>query len=123
MTRRSTQFIAAFSWCVLVVPPFATAADFQQQQRDRKAESKAKAAESSLSGCVDEQEGGRYILIDSKSLAPLATLEAAGFPNEGFAKHLGSTVTVKGTLESSTKPPVMRVRSIETVSNGCGNKQ
>jgi hypothetical protein len=94
----------------------------KQQQRDRKVEPKAKAVDASLTGCVDEQEGGRYILIDPKSLAPLASLEAVGFPNEGFAKHLGNTIIVKGSLDSGPKP-VMRVRTIETVSNGCGTKQ
>jgi hypothetical protein len=75
-----------------------------------------------LTGCIDEQEGGRYILIDARSLAPLANLEAAGFPNEGFAKHLGNTVTVKGTIDSTGPRPVMQVRTVETVSNGCGQK-
>jgi hypothetical protein len=97
----------------------ATPAQQKQQSRDRKA---SEPKEGSMTGCIDEQEGGRYILIDARSLAPLARLEAAGFPNEGFAKHLGNTVTVKGTVDSAGSPPVMRVRTVETVSNGCGQK-
>src|SRR5262245_37321091 len=76
----------------------------KQQSRDRKA---PEAKEGSMTGCIDEQEGGRYILIDARSLAPLAKLEAAGFPNEGFAKHLGNTVTVKGAIDSTGSRPVM----------------
>jgi hypothetical protein len=91
----------------------------KQQSRDRKA---AAPKEASMTGCIDEQEGGRYLLIDARSLAPLASLEAVGFPNEAFAKHLGNTVTVKGSIDSTGSRPVMRVRAIETVSNGCGQK-
>jgi hypothetical protein len=91
----------------------------KQQERDRKA---SDSKTGSLTGCIDEGEGGRYVLIDAKTLAPLASLEAVGFPNEAFAKHLGNTVTVKGTIESTGSSSVMRVRAVETVSNGCGQK-
>jgi hypothetical protein len=97
----------------------ANSAQQKQQSRNRKA---AELKEGSMTGCIDEQEGGRYVLIDARSLAPLANLEAAGFPNEGFAKHLGNTVTVKGAVDSTGSRPVMRVRAVETVSNGCGQK-
>src|SRR5262245_35759071 len=75
--------------------------DQTQHQRDRKGPEPKKTDSGSLTGCVDEQEGGRYILIDLRSLTPIANLEADGFPNEGFAKHLGNTVTVRGTIHSS----------------------
>jgi len=98
-------------------------ADQQQQQRNRKSPEPKKTDGGSLTGCVDEQEGGRYVLIDERNLTPIANLEAEGFPNEGFAKHLGQKVTVRGTINSSGPKPVFKVRSIETISGACGNKQ
>ena len=96
----------------------------QKQERNRQVQQpKTKADGGSLTGCVDEQEGGRYVLIDEKSLVPIANLEAEGFPNEGFAKHLGEKVTVRGTINSSGARPVVKVRSIEKLSNSCGGKQ
>jgi len=112
---------------LLVGVPFSGVASGQanppqqkQQSRDRKG---PEPKEGSMTGCIDEQEGGRYVLIDALSLAPLANLEAAGFENEAFAKHLGNTVTVKGAIDSTGSRPVMRVRTVETVSNGCGQKK
>jgi len=95
----------------------------QQQQRDRKTPESKKTDVGSLTGCVDEQEGARYVLIDERNLTPIANLEAEGFPNEGFAKHLGQKVTVRGTINSSGPRPLFKVRSIETISSACGNKQ
>jgi hypothetical protein len=79
---------------------------------------KQAASGSSLTGCVDEKEG-HYILVDDRSLSPVADLEADGFPTEGFAKHMGHKVTVRGTSSSGSTRPVFKVRSIETVSETC----
>jgi hypothetical protein len=85
----------------------------------KKAETgKKKVAEASLTGCLDEKEG-HYILVDDRSLNPVADLEADGFPTEGFAKHMGHKVTVQGTSNSAGARPVFKVRSIETVSETC----
>jgi hypothetical protein len=73
---------------------------------------------SSLSGCVDEKEG-HYIMVDDRNLNPVVDLEADGFPTEGFAKHVGHKVTVRGTSSSGSTRPVFKVRSIETVSETC----
>jgi hypothetical protein len=122
MSRYSAPLILALA-IIIQIPVAASAqespAPKKQQSRDRKA---AEPKEVSMTGCIDEQEGGRYVLMDARSLAPLANLEAVGFPNEGFAKHLGNTVTVKGAVDSTGSRPVMRVRTVETVSNGCGQK-
>jgi hypothetical protein len=122
MSRYSAPLILALAF-IIQIPVAASAqespAPKKQQSRDRKA---AEPKEVSMTGCIDEQEGGRYVLMDARSLAPLANLEAVGFPNEGFAKHLGNTVTVKGAVDSTGSRPVMRVRTVETVSNGCGQK-
>jgi hypothetical protein len=79
---------------------------------------KAAAAQSTLSGCVDEKEG-HYIMVDDRNLRPVADLEADGFPTEGFAKHVGHKVTVRGTSSSGSTRPVFKVRSIETLSETC----
>ncbi|MFI5382307.1 MAG: hypothetical protein ACHRHE_23675, partial [Tepidisphaerales bacterium] len=69
------------------------------------------ASGSSLTGCVDEKEG-HYILVDDRNLSPVADLEADGFTTEGFAKHVGHKVTVRGTSSSGSTRPVFKVRSI-----------
>jgi hypothetical protein len=86
----------------------------------KKAQSgkKPAASGSSLSGCVDEKEG-HYIMVDDRSLNPVADLEADGFPTEAFAKHVGHKVTLRGTSGSGSTRPVFKVRSIETLSETC----
>ena len=79
---------------------------------------KEKEKTNSLTGCVDEQEG-RYILVDDRELKPIADLEAVGFPTEGFAKHMGHKVIVRGTSSPGGTRPLFKVRTIETVSESC----
>jgi hypothetical protein len=86
----------------------------KQEPGSKKADNKG----SSLTGCVDQQDGN-YVLIDDRSLAPIADLVADGFPTEGFAKHVGHKVTVRGISSSGGTRPAMKVRSIETVSDSC----
>jgi hypothetical protein len=88
----------------------------QDQKQPSKPDGKDKGT--ALTGCVDEQEG-HYVLIDARIMSPIANLEADGFPTESFAKHLGHTVTVRGTSSSSGARPTFKVRSIETVSERC----
>jgi hypothetical protein len=71
-----------------------------------------------LKGCVDEQEG-RYVLVSAETLEVLANLEADGFPMEGFAKHLGHKVIVRGTSIPNGNHPVFKVRTVETISDTC----
>jgi hypothetical protein len=99
--------------------PWAGASDqsgSDQKQGKAKTEQKAKGA--SLTGCIDEKEG-RYVLVDERTLNPVANLEADGFETEGFAKHVGHKVTVRGTSNPGGEVPVFKVRSIETVSEVC----
>jgi hypothetical protein len=73
-----------------------------------------------MSGCVDEQDG-KYVLIHDQTRAVLANLEADGFPVEGFAKHVGHKVTVRGTSSpDGGERPVFKVRVVESVSDACG---
>lgn len=92
-----------------------------QQTPEPKAKAKPKSDGASLTGCVDEKEG-RYVLVNDQTLTTIARLEADGFPTEGFAKHLGHKVTVKGTSVPNGTSPVFKVRNIETVSDTCGPK-
>jgi len=91
--------------------------------KGEQGKSKRKAAPaSSLSGCVDEQNG-RYTLVDDRNLEPVADLEADGFPTEGFAKHMGQKVTVRGTSITGSARPLFKVRSIEILSETCAPTQ
>src|ERR1019366_135581 len=87
-------------------------------QEKAPAGKKQAAPGASLSGCIDQQEG-HYVLVDDRNLSPVADLEADGFPTEGFAKHMGHKVTVRGTSNSGSTRPVFKVRSIETISETC----
>jgi hypothetical protein len=89
-----------------------------EQQKKQEPANKKSEQGSSLTGCVDQQDG-QYVLVDDRSLTPMADLVAEGFPTEGFAKHLGHKVTVRGTANSGGTRTVMKVRSIETVSDTC----
>jgi len=77
-----------------------------------------KEASASLTGCVDEQEGN-YVLLSDRTMNPIANLQADGFPKEGFAKHVGHKVTVRGTSNTQGTLPLFKVRTIETVSDTC----
>ena len=100
--------------------PASPAAAGQEQKEQPKSGSKQK--ETALTGCVDEK-AGQYVLTNDRNLITIANLEADGFPTEGFAKHLGHKVTVRGTSNSTGSIPTFKVRSIETVSSSCGPNQ
>jgi hypothetical protein len=112
--NRQLVFIACLS--VFMTVPAAG----NQKQDKAKTEQKAKTA--SLTGCVDEKEG-RYVLLDERTLNPVADLEADGFETEGFAKHVGHKVTVRGTSKPGGEVPVFKVRSIQTISDTCAPQQ
>lgn len=80
----------------------------------------ALGAQSSLTGCLDEQAGARYVLRGGPELSLLALLEPGrGFTNQGFAKYLGSKVTVSGELEEREGRKVMKVRAVRKVAGVC----
>ena len=89
------------------------------EAEQKKEPSKGKNASASLTGCLDEQDG-QYVLLDDRTRDPIANLEAEGFETEGFAKHVGHKVTVRGISSPGSTVPTFRVRSIETVSDTCG---
>lgn len=72
-----------------------------------------------MTGCVDEQNGA-YVLVKGPEMKVAANLQADGFPTEGFAKFVGHTITIRGTLVSAdSTPPTFKVRSIVKVSDTC----
>jgi hypothetical protein len=97
----------------------ATETDTVPQQRQSDA---AKTGSSSITGCVDQQDG-KYVLVDDRELKPVANLEADGFPTEGFAKYMGNKVTVRGTVKSDGSTKSFKVRNIEKISDTCSVSQ
>ena len=93
----------------------------QEPKTDPKAKSEPKGQISSLTGCVDEQEG-QWVLVNDQTMAIIANLAADGFPTEGFAKHVGHKVTVRGTSSSGGSHPLFKVRTIETISETCSSR-
>jgi len=113
-------FISSF-WSVSGVS--ATPSSEQAGQRQPKGQpSKQSKKETTLTGCVDEQNG-QYLLISDRTREPIADLVADGFPTEGFARHLGHTVTIRGTVNSESVRPVFRVRGVQAVSDTCGPQE
>ena len=96
-----------------------TVAASQAEKRGAQTTQQKKKPEgASLTGCVDQQEG-QYVLVNDRDLNVVASLEAEGFPTEGFAKHVGHKVTVRGISNPSGVRPVFKVRTIETISETC----
>ncbi len=103
-------------------PQLAITAPFHSDQQEKSSKKDAKETGGSLTGCVDERDGS-YVLTDDRELKPVANLQAEGFPQEGFAKHLGHKITVRGTSTPGDPIPTFKVRSITTVSDSCAPKQ
>jgi len=104
---------------VIAATNSVTASPGQKKNQPAKQEKTDKTEKTaSLSGCVDEQ-AGKYVLVDDQSLTQIADLEADGFPNEGFAKHMGHKVTVRGVSMTNGTRPLFKVRTVETLSETC----
>jgi hypothetical protein len=102
--------------------PFYQGAPVQSRPSQSSPKKEQKARTDSLTGCIDQQDG-RYVLVDDRTLHAFAVLEADGFPTEGFAKHMGHKVTVRGSSSPGGALPIFRVRGIETVSDTCAPQQ
>ena len=96
----------------------AQTASGQTREKQEKPGKESKGKTDSLTGCVDQQEG-RYVLIDNRTMNAVAALEADGFPPESFAKHVGHRVTVHGTSSRDGAVPHFKVRNIETIKDIC----
>src|SRR5579862_8410787 len=120
MYRELSIALAASFWVGTLSLACSPAATQDQKQKPAPAEKAPPKATVSLKGCVDEQNGA-YVLITPDTRSVIASLQAEGFPTEGFAKHVGHTVTVQGTSIPGETKPIFKVRSIETVSDTCGS--
>lgn len=70
-----------------------------------------------LTGCIDEQPGPKYILIGPETRDLRAELEPVGFPLVNFARFLGHSVSVRGELFSSRTPPLMRIKALSEIKD------
>ena len=124
MQYRLVTIIALATGALCWNPPAGLAQQKQEQSKQSKKKSADRKAEaSSLTGCVDQQDG-KYVLIHDQTRDLIAHLEADGFPTEGFARHLGHKVTVRGTASpSGTGRPVFKVRSVDSLSDNCGPQE
>ena len=77
----------------------------------------AAAAQQSLTGCIDEQNG-QYVLLDDQ-MVKMTALQSAGSGKDVFAKYVGRKVQVSGTAASGPKG-VFTVSRIEQISASCG---
>lgn len=74
------------------------------------------SAIATMAGSVDDQNS-QYVLIDGRNPAPIANLVADGFPQEGFAKHMGHKAPVPVAPANGGSRPGFKVRSVEAVSD------
>ncbi|MEO8370700.1 MAG: hypothetical protein ABI806_16065 [Candidatus Solibacter sp.] len=102
----------------LLAPVALSSAQTPASQKKGSDSKKKTVPQASLSGCIDQQEG-HYVLIDDRTMKPVADLDADGFPTEGFAKHMGHKVTIRGTSSPGSTRTAFKVRSIETISESC----
>jgi hypothetical protein len=110
---------ALTSAAISLLPAQQKSASNQEITQDKGAPQKKEAPPmKSMTGCVDEQDGV-YVLTDGPELKPVANLEAVGFPQEGFAKHVGHRVSVRGTSTPGDPRPTFKVRSISVLSESC----
>jgi hypothetical protein len=71
----------------------------------------------SLTGCVD-QRGETYVLAGA-TMKEGARLSGKAFSSDNFARYIGQTVTVRGTVDRSVSPAVVDVVKIDAVSDSC----
>jgi hypothetical protein len=72
---------------------------------------------SSLTGCIDEQDGHYVLLVDH--MVKITNLQSSGSDREVFAKHMGRMVRVRGT-KSSGLTVTFKVTGIERLEGNCG---
>jgi hypothetical protein len=123
MNRQTVSIVIlpVLAMAILATGHSASGASQAKQKQDPPSKEQ-KATKDSLTGCIDQQEG-RYVLVDFHTMNAVANLEAEGFPTEGFAKHMGHKVTVRGISSPDGALPRFKVRSIETISDICAPQQ
>jgi len=68
-----------------------------------------------LTGCVDEQPGPKYVLIGPEKREIRAQLEPIGFTVQLFAKFVGHSVSVHGELFAERNPRLMRIKQLSDI--------
>ena len=120
MMRPKPASLALLMLAISALAPVALSSAETPASQKKGSDSKKKTApQASLSGCIDQQEG-RYVLVEDRTMNPVADLDADGFPTEGFAKYMGHKVTVRGISNPGSTRTAFKVRSIETISESCG---
>jgi hypothetical protein len=71
----------------------------------------------SMTGCVD-QRGETYVLTGA-AMKQEARLSGKAFSDDNFARYIGHTVTVHGTVDRTASPAVVQVARIEDVKQTC----
>lgn len=74
-----------------------------------------KADIKTLTGCVDEQPGPKYMLIGPEKREIRAELEPIGFTVQNFARFLGHSVSIHGELFLQRNPPLMRIKQLDDI--------
>ena len=72
-----------------------------------------------LTGCVEEQPGQKYVLRDVKQGKLIAEVDPIVFPGQSLAMFVGRLARRQGRLSSGSDSAVMRVRTIKTLSGPC----
>ena len=106
--------------CALALAGFCGIAS-AQEARTKEPSRDSPSSAISMTGCIDEQDGA-YVLTKGPELTVAAKLQADGFAAENFAKHVGHTVTIRGTLAGNADhaaPPLFKVRRIDSISDTC----
>jgi len=118
MKPKPASFALLVIGLTVLTPAVVISAQTPGTQKKGSDSKKKAVPQTSLSGCIDQQEG-RYVLIDDRTMNPVADLDADGFPTEGFAKYMGHKVTVRGISNPGSTRTAFKVRSIETISESC----
>ena len=68
-----------------------------------------------LTGVIN-QEGEDYVIAETESMKPIATLQGVEFTTENFANFIGQTVKMRGTLITPKQGrKILRVRTLADI--------
>jgi hypothetical protein len=83
-------------------------------KRSKDPAGKAKAAQQQITGCLD-QRAEAYVLKSEKDMTAVTTLKGKAFSDDNFARYVGHTVTVSGTMDGD----LFWVTKIVNVADTC----
>lgn len=68
-----------------------------------------------LTGVINQQ-GEDYVIAETETMKPIATLQGVEFTTENFANFIGQTVKVRGTLVTPKEGrKILRVRTLADI--------